>query len=327
MCSDSVGWPEPNSSRCDRQAVCSITLPCRSSVGSTTRSASPPPPRSMPGAATAAGSWAWATRPTGGAPRWLKGCGRCPCSSWQQVGGDAGAGRGQEAAAGWACLLHQRHICWAVLPSSCLLGPPLTPAGASHSVALTSNGFLFTWGSNDAGQLGLPHAAEVATQIQASRTASERKRVNRRVNQRFLSAMAEMGIPSDQAELALHETGNVGVEVATEWLFSVPQVGRQGPGVPARGGVHGSSSGRRKLCRSCGLLSGPLCAAGCAGDAPGGRAGHATGGGGCGARRRPRAGAQACGAAGGAQAWGTRALACREMKACQDTAAAASSLC
>jgi ubiquitin-protein ligase E3 A len=96
-------------------------------------------------------------------------------------------------------------------------------AGDAHSVALTSNGFLFTWGSNDAGQLGLPHAADVATQIQASRTASERKRVNRRVNQRFLTAMAEMGIPSDQAELALHETGNVGVEVATEWLFSVPQ--------------------------------------------------------------------------------------------------------
>ena len=89
-------------------------------------------------------------------------------------------------------------------------------------MALTSNGFLFAWGGNEAGQLGLPHAAEVATQIQASRTASERKRVNRRVNQRFLTAMAEMGIPSDQAELALHETGNVGVEVATEWLFSVP---------------------------------------------------------------------------------------------------------
>ena len=105
-------------------------------------------------------------------------------------------------------------------PPACALA---TPAGDAHSVALTSNGFLFTWGGNEAGQLGLPHAADVATQIQASRTASERKRVNRRVNQRFLTAMAEMGIPPEQAELALHETGNVGVEVATEWLFSVPQ--------------------------------------------------------------------------------------------------------
>lgn len=51
------------------------------------------------------------------------------------------------------------------------------------------------------------------------RTASERKKVNRRVNQRFLSALVEMGVPSEQAELALSETGNVGVEVAAEWLF------------------------------------------------------------------------------------------------------------
>ena len=34
--------------------------------------------------------------------------------------------------------------------------------------------------------------------------------------------MMDMGFPSDKAELALSETGNVGVEVATEWLFSVP---------------------------------------------------------------------------------------------------------
>ena len=129
------------------------------------------------------------------------------------------------------------------------------------------------------------------------RTASERRKARRNVNQRFLTAMMEMGIPSEkvghrgnphpcrctlplpaccslplcmlsaactvvaagwpafppslqtqltlssavagatatfcssvlqaghcplQAELALSETGNVGVEVATEWLFSVP---------------------------------------------------------------------------------------------------------
>jgi hypothetical protein len=44
------------------------------------------------------------------------------------------------------------------------------------------------------------------------RTASERRKAKRKVNQRFLSAMADMGIPSDKAELALSETGNVGVE-------------------------------------------------------------------------------------------------------------------
>ena len=44
------------------------------------------------------------------------------------------------------------------------------------------------------------------------RTASERRKARRKVNQRFLSAMADMGIPSDKAELALSETGNVGVE-------------------------------------------------------------------------------------------------------------------
>lgn len=95
-------------------------------------------------------------------------------------------------------------------------------AGDAHSVALTSNGFLFSWGDNEQGQLGLPADAERAQQVAALRTASERKRVVRRVNQRFLQAMGEMGIPREQAELALAETGNVGVEVATEWLFSLP---------------------------------------------------------------------------------------------------------
>ncbi len=39
-------------------------------------------------------------------------------------------------------------------------------AGELHSAALTSNGFLFMWGSNEKGQLGLPQAAEVAAQQQ-----------------------------------------------------------------------------------------------------------------------------------------------------------------
>jgi hypothetical protein len=44
----------------------------------------------------------------------------------------------------------------------------------------------------------------------------------RRVNQALLVVMMEMGIPKHKAEVALAETGNVGVEVATEWLFSAP---------------------------------------------------------------------------------------------------------
>lgn len=48
---------------------------------------------------------------------------------------------------------------------------------------------------------------------QVQRTASERRRARRKVNQRFLSAMLDMGIPPEKAELALSETGNVGVEV------------------------------------------------------------------------------------------------------------------
>lgn len=45
----------------------------------------------------------------------------------------------------------------------------------------------------------------------------------KRVNQVYLMAMLEMGIPKHKAEVALTETGNVGVEVATEWLFSAPE--------------------------------------------------------------------------------------------------------
>lgn len=91
-------------------------------------------------------------------------------------------------------------------------------AGSRHSAALTSNGFLFTWGANDCGQLGLPSSAVAAAHAQTLRTTSEKIRVRRGVNQRFLSAMVEMGIPRDKAELALAETGNVGVEVCNVGL-------------------------------------------------------------------------------------------------------------
>ena len=38
-------------------------------------------------------------------------------------------------------------------------------AGDNHSAALTINGFLFTWGSNESGQLGLPSEAEQSAQV------------------------------------------------------------------------------------------------------------------------------------------------------------------
>lgn len=50
-------------------------------------------------------------------------------------------------------------------------------AGEAHSAALTSNGFMFTWGGNDKGQLGLPAAADVAQQMQVGGIVSARPRL------------------------------------------------------------------------------------------------------------------------------------------------------
>ena len=93
-------------------------------------------------------------------------------------------------------------------------------AGDHHSCALTRSGFLFTWGLNQQGQLGQPPDAEHAAVQAASRGGSSRKRMSRHVNQKYLSVMLEMGIAKEKAELALIETKNGGVELATEWLFS-----------------------------------------------------------------------------------------------------------
>jgi hypothetical protein len=48
-------------------------------------------------------------------------------------------------------------------------------AGDLHSVALTTNGHLFTWGSNSVGQLGLPHDADHAAQSSSSSKAEGRR--------------------------------------------------------------------------------------------------------------------------------------------------------
>ncbi|GAX82001.1 hypothetical protein CEUSTIGMA_g9429.t1 [Chlamydomonas eustigma] len=120
-------------------------------------------------------------------------------------------------------------------------------AGSSHSLALTKNGHIFAWGSNDSGQLGLlpdaEHAAptysspmkerRVVTPLRRGHEHSQRNITlgsvsssnaaasSRRTHQYLLMTMLEMGIPRPQAELALEETGYVGVEVATEWLFTL----------------------------------------------------------------------------------------------------------
>eukprot|EP00803_Ostreobium_quekettii_P007034 evm.model.scf_2582.1 EVM.evm.TU.scf_2582.1 scf_2582:2859-15247(+) len=96
-------------------------------------------------------------------------------------------------------------------------------SGDWHSTALTRSGFLFTWGCNQHGQLGLPPDAEHAALQSLSRTRESRRRLQKRVNQKFLTAMLDMGIQKEKAELALVETKNVGVEMAAEWLFSAPE--------------------------------------------------------------------------------------------------------
>lgn len=41
-------------------------------------------------------------------------------------------------------------------------------AGQSHSAALTINGFLFTWGSNERGQLGIPAGSDASAQVRGT---------------------------------------------------------------------------------------------------------------------------------------------------------------
>ncbi len=53
---------------------------------------------------------------------------------------------------------------------------------------------------------------------QSQNGADARRRVRRAANQRFLGAMMDMGVAQEHAELALAETGNVGVEVRGLWL-------------------------------------------------------------------------------------------------------------
>ncbi|GLI67883.1 hypothetical protein VaNZ11_012174, partial [Volvox africanus] len=60
----------------------------------------------------------------------------------------------------------------------------------------------------------------VHTPGSARRAALRRSGAARQVHAQWLLAMIEMGIPQRHARIALEETGNAGVEVATEWLFT-----------------------------------------------------------------------------------------------------------
>eukprot|EP00798_Chlamydomonas_sp_ICE-L_P023304 gene23304-30541_t len=118
-------------------------------------------------------------------------------------------------------------------------------AGLSHSVALTTNGHMFTWGSNSYGQLGLLPEAQQEGGGRSSQEGSAARQAgfgryvdcgyflglaalaldsySQGQNGARVAAMTVMGVEKDMAEVALEETGNVGVEVATEWLFSIDQ--------------------------------------------------------------------------------------------------------
>ena len=89
--------------------------------------------------------------------------------------------------------------------------------GLCAAVLLCQAESLAIAGGQNAAPVLLRSSADVELlgweQVQATRTASERRRVKRQVNQRFLTAMLDMGINLERAELALCETGNVGVEV------------------------------------------------------------------------------------------------------------------
>lgn len=50
-------------------------------------------------------------------------------------------------------------------------------AGDSHSAALTRSGYLFTWGYNQQGQLGIPPDAEHAALANFGRSSSSRRKL------------------------------------------------------------------------------------------------------------------------------------------------------
>ncbi|GLC36844.1 hypothetical protein PLESTB_000776500 [Pleodorina starrii] len=69
-------------------------------------------------------------------------------------------------------------------------------------------------------QPGTPRTPGSVRRAVTRRTRTRSGSTGGRVNPQWLLAMVEMGIPASHARIALEETGNAGVEVATEWLFA-----------------------------------------------------------------------------------------------------------
>ena len=124
--------------------------------------------------------------------------------------------------------------------------------GSSHTVALTRQRMVLSWGRAKYGQLGLLLQSEegedggqgTLKQSHSARFCCVSPSLKRQrtphvsmVNQGQLSSLREMGIEEGEALAALEATNNQGVELAIEWIFSQRQLeGCAGGGNDGGGG-------------------------------------------------------------------------------------------
>ncbi|GFH10375.1 UBA domain-containing protein, partial [Haematococcus lacustris] len=109
-------------------------------------------------------------------------------------------------------------------------------AGLNHSLCLTEQCQVFSWGGNQWGQLGLGHRSQMrapqlvaglwgqpVVQLCAGEDHSLALTATHHLDQDKLGQLLDMGILMDHAALALMQTGCTGVEAAAEWLFSLSE--------------------------------------------------------------------------------------------------------
>ena len=107
-------------------------------------------------------------------------------------------------------------------------------AGSSHTLALTRQKMVLSWGRAKYGQLGLVlQDTDAPSSLKQSHSARfccvsptfkrQKSKHFGMVNQSQLSSLREMGISEEQAVAALEATNNQGVELAIEWIFSQKQ--------------------------------------------------------------------------------------------------------